>query len=114
MLNRSTLFHQAHQLARRERGMYGMQMTYRGAFVVALRQLYANAREAAKRLDGMASRMTNAATDIIANIRRQRADRIAALKMQVRDMEMQDRLGRAGLNALFAAQNELSRLQRAI
>lgn len=113
MLNKSTLFRQAHQIARRERGMYEMKMTYRHAFAIALRHLYAGAREAAKRLDGMADRMANAAADIIANIKRQKAERIAVLKDIVQGYEMQDRLGVAGLNAMKAAQGELYRLQRA-
>ena len=50
MINRSQLFREAHRIAKRERGMYGGHETYRQAFAIALRRLYADRRKQLARL----------------------------------------------------------------
>ncbi|WP_431855299.1 hypothetical protein [Azospirillum sp.] len=107
MIDRSSLFRTAHTIARRERGMYGIHQTYREAFALALRRLYAQAKERAER---EARREAFRAT-LEQQARERAAERIATLKAQIRDLEHCDRLGREGIRRLDLANRELRRLE---
>lgn len=110
MIDRRAIFLNAHRLARRDNGRYGITLSYREAFSIALRQCYAGAR-AAVQYDAQMAANVEAMKREARKIIRERA--IREVKAEIRNLETQDRLGVAGLAKLAAAQSRYSALSNA-
>ncbi|HYH36741.1 MAG TPA: hypothetical protein VD860_00850 [Azospirillum sp.] len=109
MIDRRILFQTAHSIARRECGMYGLSMTYRQAFAIALSKPYAQAREQTER----AARAEAFRAVLAQQAREAAARRLAELKGIAADLEHADRLGNADLRRLAAVNSEIHRLEHA-
>lgn len=70
MIDRRTLFRTAWRAARLEAGTrYGVTLTLRQAFVIALRHAWAAAKAAAARMQAMCAGIAKAAQDVLAEVK---------------------------------------------